>query len=299
MKICRYKKNDHIGYGIIKDDNILDLAGIDPSLDTDLDIQEFITKFSKNKDTIYDKVANNKIDEKFITEYKYELLLSPIKNPSKIICLGLNYKDHAEESGQRLPKRPMLFSKAPSSIIGPNEQIIIPTTRSRGKFKPIKFTDYEVELAIIMGKKTKQIDEEDIKSGDYIFGYTILNDVSARIEQNKDKQFFRSKSFDTFAPLGPFIVTSDEIGDPLNLKVQGIINGEVRQNSNTSNLNFDVYEIVSFISEGITLNPGDVIGTGTPSGIGGALNPPKTLKPGDNVEMKIEKIGTLINKVSS
>ncbi|MHA1233327.1 MAG: fumarylacetoacetate hydrolase family protein, partial [Candidatus Helarchaeota archaeon] len=127
----------------------------------------------------------------------------------------------------------------------------------------------------------------------------ILNDVSARVEQRKDKQFFRSKSFDTFAPIGPWIITKDEIDDPMNLKIQSYVNGELRQDSNSKNMNFNVYEILSFISEGITLYPGDIIGTGTPAGVGIAMNPPKSLKSGDIVEIKIEKIGSLKNRIIS
>ena len=142
----------------------------------------------------------------------------------------------------------------------------------------------------------KKINVDEVNN--YIFGYTILNDVSARIEQKKDKQFFRSKSFDTFAPIGPWTVSQDEITDPMNLKIQSFVNDELRQNSNTSNMNFNVYEILSFISEGITLYPGDIIGTGTPAGVGVGMNPPQSMKNGDIVKIKIEKIGELVNKIA-
>ncbi|MHA1270019.1 MAG: fumarylacetoacetate hydrolase family protein [Candidatus Helarchaeota archaeon] len=295
MKICRFMKGNQVKYGILVNNHIWDFVIETFEVKEFKNIHEFIEEFYRYEGEILDKINNKRFNG--LIELSSVELLSPIKKPSKIICLGRNYLDHAEETGDKLPKEPMLFSKASSAIIGPNENIIIPTLRKKGKFVPIKFTDYEAELAVVIGRKMKKIDIEDVPN--YIFGYTILNDVSARIQQQKDKQFFRSKSFDTFAPMGPWIVTHDEIGDPMNLRIQSLINGEVRQDSNTGKMNFNVYEILSYISEGITLYPGDIIGTGTPAGVGVAMNPPNPLKPGDTIEIKIEKIGSLINKIIS
>ena len=281
-------------------DRIIDLKSVFQSLGQDpcliLNDSDFIGNYyaieSLLNNILEDKIG--KIETIPLTDVN---IMASVLNPSKIICLGLNYKDHAAETGQKLPKLPMLFSKAPTAIIGMDDEIIIPQVRPKMERdpRPIRFLDYEVELAIIIGKTCKRVSIEE--ASESILGYTILNDVSARMEQMADKQFFRSKSFDTFAPIGPWIVTSDEIEDPMNLKITCKVNGEVMQDSNTVNMNFNVFEIVSFISDSITLLPGDIIGTGTPPGVGAARNPPKSLKAGDLVEMTIEKIGTLRNRI--
>ena len=275
MKICRYIFENDEKYGIIKNNYIWNFL----------------------PEQLYENFDDNSLNPNNKIKFDPNILLAPVKKPSKIICLGLNYIDHAQETAMQLPNKPMLFSKASTSIIGPNEDIIIPKIKIKDKYTPIKFTDYEAELAVIIGKKTKKVEPEEVKNGDYILGYSILNDVSARVEQRADKQFFRGKSFDTFAPIGPWIISPDKVGDPMNLKIQSLVNNEIRQDSNTSNMNFNVFEIVSFISEGISLLPGDVIGTGTPAGVGVAMNPPISLKASDIVEIKIEKIGSLVNNV--
>ncbi|MDY6930788.1 MAG: fumarylacetoacetate hydrolase family protein [Halobacteriota archaeon] len=212
-------------------------------------------------------------------------LLPPIPRPTKMICLGLNYRDHALEFGDKPPEEPMIFAKSPTAVIGPGDEILLPT----------KETDYEVELAIVMARRCSHVSKE--KAKEYVLGFTILNDVTARDIQARDNQFFRSKSFDTFAPIGPCITTVDEIGDPDNLDIECKLNGVIMQKSNTRNLMFSVYEIVSFISESVTLEPGDIIGTGTPGGVGFKRDPPIFLRSGDELELTIEKIGTLNNKV--
>jgi 2-keto-4-pentenoate hydratase/2-oxohepta-3-ene-1,7-dioic acid hydratase in catechol pathway len=209
--------------------------------------------------------------------------------PGKIICLGLNYYDHAKEARMKIPKYPILFSKAVSSLVGHKDPIIPPLGNTK--------VDYEVELAVIIGKKGKNIEKEDTM--DYVCGYTILNDVSERAAQFEDGQWFRGKSFDTFCPLGPYLVTKDEIPNPHNLKLETYVNKELRQSSNTNNLIFKIPEIVSFCSMSMTLYPGDVIATGTPGGVGIFYDPPKLLKPGDKVTLVIEKIGKLENPVIS
>ncbi len=301
MKFLNFQLDGAISTGILNPDgDILDLKkvlqflGKDPSLAArDAD---FFANWSSLKPLLTPFIENNSNKITAIPKSNVKIL-SPVLKPSKIVCLGLNYRDHAEETGTKLPKLPMLFSKASTSIIGPEDPIIIPQVRKKMDKdpKPIQFLDYEVELAVIISERCKKISVQD--ASNYILGYTILNDVSARMEQMADKQFFRSKSFDTFAPLGPWLVTSDQIGDPMNLDIQCRVNDETMQNSSTGNMNFNVYEIVSFISEAITLIPGDIIGTGTPAGVGAARKPPKPLKSGDIIEMTIENIGTLRNRV--
>ena len=204
-------------------------------------------------------------------------LLAPCL-PSKIVALGLNYRDHAEEVKLPIPEKPLLFMKPSTSVIGPGDGIVYP--------KMSKRVDYEAELAVVIGKEAKSVSEE--KAGDYILGYTCLNDVTARDLQPKDGQWTLSKSFDTFAPIGPWIVTDL---DPNHLEIAAFLNGERRQYSNTKNLIFGPRHLVSFISHVMTLLPGDVIATGTPSGIG-------RMNVGDKVEVVIEGIGTLANTVT-
>ena len=213
-------------------------------------------------------------------------ILAPIARPPKIVCMGLNYRDHAEEQGARLPEVPLIFAKAPSAVIGPGQPIVIP----KGSEK----TDYEGELAFIIGKKMKHVTQEQALSG--IFGYCIMNDVTER-EIQRERVYFRSKSIDTFAPMGPWIVTSDETGDPIDLKITTKVNGEIRQSSSTRNLVFGPAEIIAFVTRYITLEPGDVVATGTPGGVGVFRKPQVFLKQGDTVEITIEGIGKLTNPV--
>lgn len=204
-------------------------------------------------------------------------LLAPCE-PSKIVALGLNYQDHAAEFGLALPADPLIFLKPSTAVIGPEQEIVYPDMARR--------VDYEAELAVVIGRRCHQVREENFR--DYVLGYTIINDVTARDIQKKDGQFTRSKSFDTFAPLGPWIET--DIRDPDNVEVEAYLNGQRKQHSNTANMVFGVATLVSFISKIMTLLPGDVIATGTPSGIG-------PMNPGDVVEVKVEGIGTLRNRV--
>ena len=207
---------------------------------------------------------------------------APLSRPSKIVCVGLNYAQHAKESGMGIPEEPVLFFKATSAIIGPYDPIIIP----KGSLK----TDWEVELALVIGKQASYVSQENALS--HIAGYVLHNDVSERAFQlERSGQWVKGKSCDTFAPLGPYIVTTDEIENPNNLDLWLKLNGEIVQNSNTSDFIFDVQEIVSHISQFMTLLPGDIISTGTPFGVGLGLNPPKYLKPGDEVELGIKGLG--------
>ena len=206
----------------------------------------------------------------------------PLLRPSKIVCVGLNYSKHAKESGMDVPEEPVLFFKASSAIIGPYDSIIIP----KGSEK----SDWEVELAIVIGNKASYVSEKDALS--HVAGYVLHNDVSERSYQlERSGQWVKGKSCDTFAPIGPFIVTPDEIGDPNNLNLWLKLNGEQMQNSNTSDFIFNIQQVVSYISQFMTLLPGDVISTGTPFGVGLGLNPPRYLKDGDVIELGIDGLG--------
>ena len=206
----------------------------------------------------------------------------PLVRPSKIVCVGLNYAKHAEESGMAIPKEPVLFFKATSALCGPNDDVIIP--------KNSKKTDWEVELAIVIGKKASYVEKVDAYN--HIAGYVLHNDISERAFQiEKEGQWCKGKGCDTFAPVGPFIATKDEISNPNNLNLWLKVNGKELQNSSTSDFIFNVEEVVSYISQFMTLLPGDIISTGTPFGVGLGLNPPTYLKPGDVMELGIEGLG--------
>src|ERR1700758_3861412 len=217
-----------------------------------------------------------------------ERLGPPIRRPSKIVCVGLNYRDHAAESGMQLPSEPVLFFKATSSLVGPNDALVIP----RGAEK----VDWEVELAVIIEKKANYVPRE--QASEFIAGYALHNDYSERSFQlEHGGQWSKGKSADTFAPLGPFLATRDEIPNAGNLKMWLMVNGTSRQNSSTSNMIFDVATLVSYVSNFMTLLPGDLISTGTPAGVGLGMNPPVYLNAGDVVELGIEGLGESRQKV--
>jgi 2-keto-4-pentenoate hydratase/2-oxohepta-3-ene-1,7-dioic acid hydratase in catechol pathway len=216
-------------------------------------------------------------------------LEAPVSRPGKIVALGKNYLDHVEETGSDVPEFPVIFAKFPSSVIGPNDPIVIPKVSSK--------IDWEVELGVVIGKICKDVTED--QALDYVAGYTVINDVTARDLQKNDGQWIRGKSLDTFCPMGPCIVTQDELGDASGLKMQTKVNGEIKQDSSTSNLMYNVVQIITFLSRSFILEPGDVIATGTPSGVGFVREPPEFLKSGDDVELFIEKIGYLRNRVTN
>ena len=214
----------------------------------------------------------------------------PLVRPSKIICVGLNYSKHANESGMAVPKEPVLFFKSTTSIIGPYDDVIIPKNSDK--------TDWEVELALVIGKKASYIDEGQVK--DHIFGYVLHNDISERSFQlEREGQWVKGKSCDTFAPLGPYLVSKDEIKNADNLNLWLKLNGEIMQKSNTSDFIFKINEVVSYISQFMTLLPGDIISTGTPSGVGLGFDPPKFLKNNDIMELSVEGLGVSKQKVKS
>jgi len=212
----------------------------------------------------------------------------PISNPGKIICLGLNYVDHVEEAEQEISEGLPIFLKPATSLTGPYDPIVKP--------KFVKQLDYEIELAVVIADRCKDVETSEAQY--HVFGYMIMNDVSARDIQFRDGQWTRGKIFDTFAPVGPWLVSADEIGNPHRLRMLTRVNGEIRQNSSTANMILKIPEIISILSQGMTLEPGDIISTGTPGGVGIFWKPkPRLLSPGDTVEMWIEKIGSIRNVV--
>ena len=216
-------------------------------------------------------------------------LLAPVANPSKIVCIGLNYADHAREAGLDLPAAPVAFAKTPNSIVGPGDAVVVrPDDTQRA--------DFEAELAVVIGRRAARIADDPLS---YVLGYTVCNDVSARDAQFADKQWLRGKSYDTFCPLGPWIVTADEIDDPQALGIFCDVSGERLQDSSTAEMVFGVGELVTFLSRFLTLEPGDVIATGTPAGVGFARTPPRYLVAGDEVSVGVEGIGTLTNPVTA
>ncbi len=206
----------------------------------------------------------------------------PIRRPSKIVCIGLNFRDHAAESKMELPKEPVVFFKSTTSLVGPNDSLVIPRNGTK--------VDWEVELAVVIGKRALYVPKESALA--FVAGYALHNDYSERSFQlERGGQWVKGKSADTFAPLGPFVATPDEIANISALKMWLKVNGELRQNSSTANMIFDVGTLVSYVSEFMTLLPGDVISTGTPAGVGLGMNPPRYLKAGDVVELGIERLG--------
>lgn len=236
-------------------------------------------------------IAGNLFEAYQVTDQvvSVQKLLAPVE-PRTILCIGLNYRQHAEETGAKLPEHPVLFIKAANALNNPGDPIVIP------KVAPGQ-VDYECELAVVIGKTAKNVSRDEALG--YVLGYTCANDVSARRWQKEGggKQWCRGKSFDTFCPLGPCLVTPDDIPNPNALKIKTTLNGETMQESTTSDMIFDVPRLISFLSEGTTLLPGTVILTGTPSGVGFARTPPIFLKGGDEVRVEIENIGSLLNPV--
>jgi 2-keto-4-pentenoate hydratase/2-oxohepta-3-ene-1,7-dioic acid hydratase in catechol pathway len=210
-----------------------------------------------------------------------------IELPQKIVCVGLNYRDHAEEQGVALPERPLLFAKWPNTLLGNGEAIRIPAIS--------KQVDYEAELGVVIGRRASGVSVAD--AFDFVRGYVVANDVSGRDLQFADGQWVRGKSLDTFLPVGDLVPASD-VPDPQALPIRAILNGEVMQDSNTSNQIFGVAEVVSFISQAITLEPGDLIITGTPAGVGAFRDPPVWLQPGDEITIEIDGVGSISNPVS-
>jgi len=283
MKIARLMRDGNETYGLIRDDNVATKDSMinQTGVPLPLSIMDFL--FEGWYDEIKDKISSTSFQDKL---GKFSIL-NPLPNPSKIICLTFNYPKHAKEQNYESTKDPVIFIKPRTTLCGTGSEIKCPNF--------VKQLDYEIELAVIIGKTCKNIDE--ISAKNYVFGYMVFNDVSARDIQMQDKQFTRGKSFDTFAPCGPWITTVDEITEVENLQMTTRINGQIRQNSSTKNMFINIPSIISKLSKVMTLERGDMIATGTPEGV--ALNNPDTpfLKDGDEIDMEIEKLGKIQNTV--
>jgi len=283
MKIARLIRDGKETYGLIKDDRVATKDDIiyQTGIPIPLNIKDFL--FEGWYDEVKDKISDTSFKDK-LEKFR---LLAPIPDPPKIICLTFNYPAHAKEQNLVSPKEPVIFIKPRTTLCGTDSDIMCPNF--------IKQLDYEVELAVIIGKTCKNVDES--RSKDYIFGYMVFNDVSARDIQMRDKQFTRGKSFDTFAPCGPWITSADEVTNPQDLQLVTKINGQNRQDSSTKNMFIKIPSIISELSNVMTLEKGDIIVTGTPDGV--AMNNPSTpfLKNGDKIEMEIEKLGRIQNTV--
>ena len=274
MKLIRFGNVGHEKPGILlKNGKKIDVSAFGEDFDENFFGTEGIER-------LHLWLVNNKISCPTVEDETR--LGPPMVRPSKIVCIGLNYAKHAAETGMNTPKEPILFFKSTSALVGPNDDLILP--------KGSKKTDWEVELALVIGKKASYVNKVDALN--HVAGYVLHNDYSERTFQlEKSGQWVKGKSCDTFAPMGPYIATKDEIKDPNNLNLWLKLNGKMMQNSNTSDFIFNIQMVVSYISQFMTLLPGDIISTGTPFGVGLGLNPPKYLKPGDVVELGIEGLG--------
>jgi len=306
LKLISFTFNGNDRFGAVNDDIVIDLqpaiqefqkqtndlAQEDRDFPTDiltfLQSEEPLIKASV--DTVnWVQVSGFDVSTTSFLHTLSEVIINPpIPNPSKIVCVGLNYADHCQEQHWEIPTSPVLFAKFPSTIIGYDAPIHWPPDSSQQ-------VDYEAELAVVFSRPARNVRAE--QAYDYVGGYMIANDVSARDVQFADKQWVRGKSFDTFCPTGPYLVTHDEIGDPHQLSIKCWVNGELRQESNTDQLVFRIPELVAFISKTCTLLPGDILCTGTPGGVGVFRDPPVFLEPGDVVDIEIDELGHLSNPI--
>lgn len=277
MRLIRFGAAGREKPGLWQAGKIVDLRAIFPDI-PDIGERFFTEGWLQRIETVND--AGQTLDVR---------LGCPLNRPSKIICLGLNYLDHREESGFEKPQKPLLFAKTPNALTGPFDPILLPQSCDQ--------IDWEAELAVVIAKAGKRIAAS--KALDYVAGFSVMNDVSGRQAQFSDGQWFRGKSFDTFAPMGPTLVTVDEIENPANLSVTARVNGNVMQDGNSADMLFDIATIIAFISQDITLMPGDIISTGTPSGVGIFRDPPVMLKAGDIVECEVEGVGTIRNRIKA
>ena len=292
LKLLNISYLNKSSYGILVDNNVILKESLESKLNITLPdtLEALISEkesFASLKSLMSDVSKSTSLDNVPLSQCK---LLAPLLNPPKILCLGLNYVDHAAEQGKAPPEEPTLFMKPRTTIVGPYDDVV--------KLDWVTQLDYECELAVVIGQGGKNISMDD--AFNHVFGYMVFNDVSARDIQFKDRQWTRGKSFDTFAPMGPWITTSDEIDDPHSLKMVTTVNGEVRQNSTTEQMFLKIPQIIHKISKVMTLEPGDVIPTGTPAGVALYLKPsPKFLEKDDVVKLSIDGLGSLENKIIS
>lgn len=287
MKIARIrlKKNSMETYGIVSEDFKRIITKEHIQEDTGIPIPPKIKEF------LFDgwlaEITNSDLKMDGGLSLEEVELLAPLPDPPKIICLAFNYYDHARDAGLTPSEEPVIFLKPRTALNTPHGDVISPSY--------VKRLDYEAEIAVVMGSQVKKVSEE--QSFDSVFGYMVFHDVSARDIQFRDKQFTRGKGIDTFAPCGPWITTKDEIKDPQNLRITTKVNGEIRQNSSSSNMVIPIKKIISSLSNLITIEPGDIISTGTPAGVAMSMKEPRYLKQDDIVEISIECLGTIRNKI--
>ncbi len=283
MKLVTFSRNGATRLGALRGQQVIDLNQADSSLPSDmlafLEAGESALQAAR-------KAVDHTTNGIALSEVR---LRAPIPRPGKIICIGLNYRDHAAETGQAIPQYPVVFSKYANTVVGPDEAIILPRVSQQ--------VDYEAELGFVIGRRARYVTEREAMF--YVAGYLPVNDVSARDYQTRTSQWTMGKTFDTFAPMGPALVTADEIPNPHDLDIRLTINGEVLQDSNTCNLIFNIPQLVASLSEVMTLEPGDIVSTGTPPGVGMARSPQRWLKPGDIVDIEIEGLGKLSNPVAA
>jgi 2-keto-4-pentenoate hydratase/2-oxohepta-3-ene-1,7-dioic acid hydratase in catechol pathway len=281
MKLVTFTTGTDARLGVLRDEGVIDLAvASEGRLPADM-----LTFLRRGGPAV--RLAREIVDEARTTLPLHQVtLLAPVPNPSKVVAIGQNYIDHCREQGVEPPDRPVIFAKFPTSIVGPGEAI---------RWDPAltQKVDYEAELAVVIGRTARRVPADE--AFEVVAGYTNANDVSARDLQFGDGQWVRGKSLDTFCPLGPYLATCDEVLDPQNLAIRSVLNGQVMQDSNTSNLIFGIAELIAFASRAFTLLPGDVIVTGTPPGVGVFRDPPVFLKEGDVISIEVEGLGTLTN----
>ncbi|WP_273850085.1 fumarylacetoacetate hydrolase family protein [Guptibacillus spartinae] len=288
MKFVSFQAKEESGFGILDEENQQIVNLKDYYFDQGVDIPDLQT-FIRQGAPEFDQLDN--LSAQYYLSVERVEILAPITRPAKnIFCVGKNYRDHAIEMGSEkdIPQHPMIFTKAPTTVSAPNRVLTFGRELS-------ETLDYEGELAVVIGKKGKGISKDDAM--DYVFGYTIINDLTARDLQKKHGQFFIGKSLDASCPMGPVVLHTSAVPEPHELSIVTKVNGEVRQNGSTSDFIFAIPELIHVLSKGMTLEPGDIIATGTPAGVGKGFNPPKYLMDGDVIEVTIEGIGTLRNEI--
>lgn len=286
MKLLTFSVGGKARPGVLMGDKVIDLAAAKLPVGPHGDLLEIARGGEAALRRVRAAMRNKRAKSYPLARVR---VLAPIRQPSKIVAVGLNYIDHCKETNLPVPVLPVFFSKFPSSVCGPYDELSWPASAAAQ-------VDYEVELGVVIGRRARDVAEKDAL--DHVLGYTVLNDVSARdLQFLGAKQWDRSKSLDTFCPWGPYIVTRDEIPDPHALQVRTVLNGKEMQNSNTKNLIFSVPKVISFLSQGATLLPGDLIPTGTPAGVGFRRTPPVFLQDGDECVCEVEKIGAIRNRI--
>jgi 2-keto-4-pentenoate hydratase/2-oxohepta-3-ene-1,7-dioic acid hydratase in catechol pathway len=292
MRLVTFELDGRQHFGIANDDAVTSLSSLALAHGADASFFTGIQRFLCEGERALD--AARRLEQRAKRDWNEWLPISkvhlscPVLRPSKVVAIGLNYRDHAEEAKLTLPTEPLLFAKFPSSITGPFDPIVIPAANPD--------VDYEAELAVVIGSRAKGVKAKDAFA--VVAGYMVLNDVSARTWQFGDKQWTRGKSCDTFCPAGPWLTTRDEISDPHQLRISAKIDRQTVQDSNTNNLIFGIPQLIEHITESITLEPGDIIATGTPVGVGVFRDPPLFLKSGDVVEVSVEGLGSIRNPVT-